>query len=473
VLARPIPVDAPVINASATHATLLHAHASEESHDFVSGGLTSAAMVPPVEIHTPGGRSWIARATVLVLLIAVLAGCGSTLKGNQANAGIASILPTSGKGESCPATVANTLATVLKRVYHEGVFSERTASAQYMITHSPALREAVETGNKPAAEAAAAALLATGHMTNLEVTRGTSTFIDVGGKALSPLHGTLLGSSGSPIASYLTSVWADNGFLIEAAGITQGEVDLRADGRSIYGSVALPPGALTKEGSLSFDHVDYQFTSLPATTYPAGNARIYLLIPTSATTSLCGATSEDTTVNTLRRVAELIYTGESGDSATKQLRRVQHNTALLEAVANRDPAATELAIKALLNHHIVRLRVSAGGQLLSDVGGPYVLAPVTAPLVLHGHEIGSFVLSIQDDEGYLRLTRRLAGMKVLMYMSPGKQLVKDSLGPDPGDVPASGSYSYRGRSFRVFTVHAREFPSGPLTIRVLVPIPYT
>jgi hypothetical protein len=61
---------------------------------------------------------------------------------------------------------------------------------------------------------------------------------------------------------------------------------------------------------------------------------------------------------------------------------------------------------------------------------------------------------------------------VLMYMSPGNQLVKNSLGPLPGYVPASGSYTYRGNSFRVFTVHADEFPSGPLTIRVLVPLPY-
>jgi hypothetical protein len=430
-------------------------------------------MVPPVQIPSIGGRAWIARATSLVLLVATLAGCGSTLKGNQANAGIATIAPASGKTASCPATVVSTLATVLDRVYREGVVSERTASAQYMITHSPALREAVESGNKAAAEAAAAALLATGHMTDLEIVRGTKTFISVGGEALAPLHGTLLGASGSPIASYVTSVWADNGFLIEAAGITQGEVDLRAAGRSISGSLALPPGALAKEGALSFDHVDYQFTSVPARTYPAGNARIYLLIPTSSTTRLCGATSEGTIVKTLTRVADLIYSGESGDSARKQIRRVQHNTALLEAVAHRDPVATELAIKALLNHHIVRLRVSAGGQLLSDVGGPYVLAPVSAPLRLHGHTIGSFVLSIQDDEGYLRLTRRLAGLKVLMYMSPGNQLVKNSLGPVTGEVPASGSYSYHGKSFRVFTVHAKEFPSGPLTIRVLVPLPYS
>ena len=429
-------------------------------------------MVPPVEIPSIGGRARIARAASLVLLTAILAGCGSTLKDNDANVGVATLTPTSGKAESCAATVVNTLASVLNRVYREGVLSERTASAQYMITHSPALREAVETGNRVGAETAAAALLATGHMTNLQVTRGGQTFISVGGGAMAPLHGMLLSSSGSPIASYMTSVWADSGFLIEATGITQGEVDLRANGQSIAGSVALPPGTLSKEGALTFNRVSYQFSSLPAKIYPAGAARIYLLIPVNTTHALCGRTREDTTVNTLMHVAERIYRGESGSSARKQIRRVQHNKALLEAVANRDPAATELAIKALLNHHIVRMRVSAGGQLLADVGGPYVLAPVAAPLTLHGHTVGSFVLSIQDDEGYLRLTRRLAGLKVLMYMSPGNQLVKNSLGPLTGIVPASGPYTYNGKSFRVFTVHAKEFPSGPLTIRVLVPLPY-
>jgi hypothetical protein len=58
-----------------------------------------------------------------------------------------------------------------------------------------------------------------------------------------------------------------------------------------------------------------------------------------------------------------------------------------------------------------------------------------------------------------------------MYM--GGQLVKNSLGPEPGEPPASGSYTYRGQRYRVFTVDATAFPSGPLTIRVLVPIPYS
>ncbi len=151
---------------------------------------------------------------------------------------------------------------------------------------------------------------------------------------------------------------------------------------------------------------------------------------------------------------------------------MQRDPALLRAVAERDPAATRAAVEALLHQHIVRLRVSAGGRLLADVGGPFVLAPVHAPLRLDGRTIGSIVLSIQDDEGYMRLAKRLAGLDVLMYM--GSRLVKNSLGPAPGHGPDERPGQLpAGSSFRAFTFDAEAFPSGPLRIRVLIPIPYS
>jgi hypothetical protein len=51
-------------------------------------------------------------------------------------------------------------------------------------------------------------------------------------------------------------------------------------------------------------------------------------------------------------------------------------------------------------------------------------------------------------------------------------LVKNSLGPEPGSVPEAGAYQYKGSNYRVYTLHATAFPSGPLTIHVLIPIPY-
>ena len=293
-----------------------------------------------------------------------------------------------------------------------------------------------------------------------------------GPHAVAPLSGTLLGAGGRAIGAFVTSVWAENGLILETDGITEGSVALRAHGRSIPGSLQLPPGPLPADGMLVRRGVEYQYSSFPAQLYPSGSpAEVYLLRSIRSTRGLCGPTNEDTVVNTVSHIARLIYEGEAGRRTLAQVQRVQHDPALLRAVAQREPGATREAVMGLLNQHIVRLRVSAEGRLLADVGGPFVLAPVGAPLRLSGRTIGSFVLSIQDDEGYKRLAGRLAGLDVLMYM--GSRLVKNSLGPNPGSVPASGSYRYGGRTFRVFSIHAAAFPSGPLTIRVLIPIPYS
>ena len=428
------------------------------------------------------GRS-AARWAILALLLAPLCGCGSERTSEAAGA--------AARPANCAATVVQTLGRVVQRVYHEGVSSERTVIAHRYIAASAALRAAVQGGDATGAQAAARALLASGHMTNLLVSRSGQKLAEAGGPALAPLQGTLLGAGGTPIASYVTSVWSDAGFLAESRGISESLIALQQGSRSVGGSLQLPSGELPANGTLALargpaPHGEYRFTSFPGSAFPSGTLRVYVLRSVASTAPLCGASAADTTVNTLSRIANRIYTGEAGRRTIPQIRRVQRNPALLEAVARRDPAATAAAVGTLLHQHIVRMRVYAtppggqsgastrsgsGGLLLADVGGPYVLAPVTALLRLHGRTIGTVVLSIQDDEGYLRLTRRLAGLRVLMYM--GGRLVKNSLGPSPGAVPASGSYSYRGNSYRVYTLHGRAFPSGPLTVRVLIPIPYT
>jgi len=413
------------------------------------------------------------RIVVVLALLAALAGCGSALKGGAARAS------DKVKGQGCPELVLATLDSVLQRVYREGVSSERTASAKALVERSLPLRQAVEEDNPSAARTAAEALLATRHMTNITVLRDGHKLVSVGGHALAPLHGSLEGAGGQKIATYLLSVWADSGFASEVSGLAEGLLALRVDDRSVSGSLHLPTGPLPAQGKLTHEGVVYQYTSFTAQTYPTGNVQVYLLKPLAAVQALCGASTEDTIVNTLSHVAELIYEGEAGTRTEGQVSRVQHNRALLLAVSQHDAGATRAAIVSLLNQHIVRLRVRDTHSLLSDVGGPYVLAPVTAKLRLHRRTIGSFVLSIQDDEGYLRLAHRLAGLDVLMYMdaphgaSTGGDLVKNSLGPNPGTVPENGPYSYHGHSFRVITVHAKAFPSGPLTIRVLIPIPYS
>ncbi len=413
-----------------------------------------------------------ARLAVLLAALAVLAGCGSQLRGGStARASTAAApVPTGG---SCGETAMSVLASVLRRIYGEGIRSEKTAVLASSITHSTALRAALEAGQATAAKTAAQGLVANGGMTALRLLDSSGhQLASVGSPSLAPIHGAITGAGGRAIGSYVASVWSDEGFLAEGDGVAQGLLTIRRGEQMVAGAAGLPAGPLAPSGTVTIQGAGYRYTSFPAAEFPTGAPlTIYVLRATSSLGPLCGSSGEETIVNTLGRIARLIYQAEGGARTGVQVRRVQHDPALLQAVATGDAAATRRAVEALLNQHIVRLRVSGTHGLLADVGGPYVLAPVRAPLRRGSRRIGEIVLSIQDDEGYLRLARRLAGLKVLMYMS-GKVLVKNSLGPNPGAVPAQGSYVYRGHRFRVITIDAKAFPSGPLTIRVLIPIPY-
>jgi hypothetical protein len=412
------------------------------------------------------------RASAVIALLVAFAGCGSSGgAGAGRHAAVIADLAAGSTPASCARTVLTTLRQVAKRIYHEGVASERTGSGLRLISESAPLRAAVERGDPRAVRAAAASLLATGRITNLRVLRGGHVLADLGPPAVAPLQGTLTSSQGAPIGSFVASVWSDEGLLEETDGLVQGVTVLRANGHTVGGALKLSPGALPTHGTLSVNGVPFQYTSFPAGVYPSGPLRVYVFRPTSSTSPLCGPTNGDTVVNTLSHIATLIYEGEAGHRTRAQVNRVARDRALLRAVSRRDPLATRRAVVGLLNEHIVRLRVSTAGALLSDVGGPFVLAPVPGSLRLGGRTIGSFVLSIQDDEGYLRLAKRLAGLPVLMYMGP--RLVLNSLGPEPGAVPANARFRYRGRDFRTFTFTAKAFPAGPLRITVLIPIPYS
>jgi len=412
----------------------------------------------------------VGAAMATLAIAAALADCGGSgsKDGAAASAGLAA--PTTTPA-SCGAAVLATLRGVARRIYHEGVSSERTGSARHIIAASSALSSAVERGDARAARAAGHELIATGHLVDLTIIRGGHVLARVGSShALAPLEGPILGAGGTEVGHFITSVWGSTGLVEETTGVTGAETVVRKAAHTLDGKFALPARPLAARGTLSEGGTEYVYTSFPAKSYPSGaHVRVYLVRSLSSTSSLCGSTVEDTAVNTLSHVAHQIYLGEAGSRAQVEVRRVQRNAPLLRAVQLGDPAAIRTAIDALLTEHIVRLRVSAGHALV-DVGGPYVLAPVSADLRSGGRTIGRFTLSIQDDEGYLRLTRRLAGLYVLMYMGP--TLVKNSLGPAPGAAPEEGRYGYRGRTFRTITVHADAFPSGPLRIIVLVPIPY-
>jgi hypothetical protein len=411
-------------------------------------------------------------------MLAALAACGSGGPvGSSAGAPAPAAVPASllrpipaPAGGDCPAVVLTTLGRVLQRIYDEGVSSEEVLAARDLIKRNAMLHEAAEAGDPATAQTAAAHLLATKHMTDLLVVRNGRVLVDAGEPAMAPLQGKLTDAHGTVIGSYLTSLFSDHTFVSEAKGITQGQVSVRAGGEVRAGNAALGDRELHGVGELTSGGVHYEYIAFPVQAFPSGTASVEVFRTRHSLRPLCGPTREATVAQTLRGVAMLIYKGESGPRARLQVQRVQAYKPLLSAVANRDPAATRSAIDILLHKHVVRLRVSARGALLADVGGPYVLAPLRAPLTLNGRQIGELVLSIQDDEGYKRLAERLAGVHVVM--SAGGHVVKNSLGPLATPIPASGPYTYEGRAYNVFTIPAEAFPSGPLTIRVLVPDPY-
>ncbi len=117
----------------------------------------------------------------------------------------------------------------------------------------------------------------------------------------------------------------------------------------------------------------------------------------------------------------------------------------------------------------MRLRISRGSRVLSDIGGPYIIAPVGGALRLHGHTIAHYVLSVQDDLGYVKLVTRFLDAPLVMRAGSGGIPIA-GLVSGPASIPALGPVSYRGVSYEAISFPARSFPGGPLRISLLLPL---
>jgi hypothetical protein len=187
----------------------------------------------------------------------------------------------------------------------------------------------------------------------------------------------------------------------------------------------------------------------------------------------CGNSADNVLSQTLGEVGTRLYHGElrRTGAVAVAIASVTHSSALARAVAAGEPVATRAAVTNIVyNHlHIVRLRVTHNGQVLSDVGGPFVLAPLGGNLRLHGRVVGHYVLSIQDDLGYLLLSRRLGDMRVVLRTG-GRQIMS-SLQGAPRSLPAQGTLTVGGVRYVTHEINATAFPSGPLQIYLLAPQP--
>jgi hypothetical protein len=209
----------------------------------------------------------------------------------------------------------------------------------------------------------------------------------------------------------------------------------------------------------------------------AGDARS--LGASVSSTAPCGSAAPEALAQTVGSVARQIYDGEVSSSETLEDRhQVESYPPLLRAMVSGEVAAVKAAVTSLVysHTHIVRLRVSLGSKLLADVGGPYVLAPLSGIMSLHGRTVGHYLLSVQDDLGYVKIETHYIGAPLVLRRGTPDEPANDVpvaglLAPGPAMIPEHGPVTYRHVSYQAYSFAASAFPSGPLRISVLVPLP--
>jgi hypothetical protein len=171
--------------------------------------------------------------------------------------------------------------------------------------------------------------------------------------------------------------------------------------------------------------------------------------------------------------ARHIYAGElQGGEMRADIGHVTGSQALLSAMAGSNPAAVQAAVHGLVyapHWHIVRLRVLKAGKVLADVGGPYIIAPVTGTLRWHGRPVGSYVMSVQDDVGFVKLASRFIGAPIDVYRNGS--FLMGTLKPAPRAVSTGATVTIAGSTYRANVMQAGAFPSSSLQIALFAKEP--
>jgi len=224
--------------------------------------------------------------------------------------------------------------------------------------------------------------------------------------------------------------------------------------------------------TLALSGIAAQVTGATTTTGATGKGNVTAAVPVAR--PHCGAGAPEELAHAVGEVATRIYGAELSSSETQSdQREVEGYGPLLSAIAGGNTAAIEAADTSLVysHTHIVRLRITKGSTVLADVGGPYILAPVSGSLRLNGRTIAHYVLSVQDDLGYVKLVTRFLGVALVMRVGSHQLPVEGMLSPGPASIPAEGPVTYRHVHYESFSFNARSFPGGPLRISLLVALP--
>jgi hypothetical protein len=172
-------------------------------------------------------------------------------------------------------------------------------------------------------------------------------------------------------------------------------------------------------------------------------------------------------LKTLARVSALA----KGSATARRGAPAKGNEAGARAVREAANAATEAVHQLVYSHtHIVRLRVLQGGKLLADIGGPYIIAPVGGSLRFHGRVVGTYLLSVQDDLGFVGLERRLVGVPLILHVGAVRVPLQGTTRTGSVAIPDRGAVVIRGAHFQAYSFDAKAFPTGVVRISLLLPM---
>ncbi len=204
-----------------------------------------------------------------------------------------------------------------------------------------------------------------------------------------------------------------------------------------------------------------------------GSQGVAALAP-SVAEAPCGAAAPRTAARTVELAAEAIYRLELNSVEVRADRReVERYAPLLSALAAGDRAGVATAVRQLVysHTHIVRLRITRAGAVVDDLGGAYSIAPVRGQLRLHGRLLGGYVLSVQDDVGYVKLEKRYIGAPLLLRAGAAAVPVEGMLRSGSPAIPDEGPVSYRGERDQAVSFDAENIPASRLKVTLLVPVP--
>lgn len=172
-------------------------------------------------------------------------------------------------------------------------------------------------------------------------------------------------------------------------------------------------------------------------------------------------------------VAQDIYEQElHSREVSKDVAHVTASQALMSALVSGDEAAVRNAVHGIVytpHWHIVRLRIVKAGRVIADVGGPNVLAPVSGTLQSKGRALATYVMSVQDDLGYVKLVSRFVGVPIDIYRDGA--FLMGTLQPAPPPSSSEKPMTINGSSFMLRLLSASAFPSGSLRVALLIPSP--